>query len=104
MQIELIAYAPKYIQKLANDVAPDCIAYAAFRDYQKENNGDISAYRNLRDRTMEIVPAVVGMAKAFGSSMEHPVEVIHSGTYLYHEYDFDAVGAEFVHQYKFIFA
>lgn len=53
---------------------------------------------------MELVPAVVGMAKAFDTSMENPVEVIHSGTYLYREYWFNAVGAEFVHQYKFIFA
>lgn len=104
MQIELIAHAPKYIQKLAKDVAPNCVAYCVFRDYQKENNGKISEFIGLRDRTMELVPAVIGLAKAFDTSMERPVEVVYTGLYLYREYGFNAVGAEFIHQYKFIFS
>ncbi len=95
MIIEPIEYASNFIKKLAAQHAPNAKAYAMFQMY----DSDPVKYPSLRDRTVEMVPAVKAMA-----GEETVTIVTYKGRELYTQYQFDAVGAQFAQVFRFIFA
>ena len=95
--IEPIEYAPEFIKKMAKDKAPDAVAYAMIRMYDRMDYS--TKYPSLRDRTKEMTLAVMGMA-----GKQKSISFTATGTELYDAYGFEARGAAFVHTFKIIFA
>lgn len=94
--IQPMVYAPEYIKNIAAVVAPDAKAYAMFRMYFPSDENE---YPQLRDRTAELTAAVKGMA-----GNDNARVATFKGNEMFNTFDFDAVGAEFVATFRFIFA
>lgn len=98
MIIELIEYAPDYIKSIAKEKAPGAKAYAMFVMYN-----DDSQRIELRDRTDEMLPAVMGMAMKTGKWNLNTLIVDKTGSDL-SKYGFKPRGAEYHQNYRIILA
>jgi hypothetical protein len=94
MIIESFKYAPEFIKNVAKAQNFNPTAYAIFSMYDR----DSKKYPALRDRTEEMSRAVKGM------SDNTDLEIMTlTGRELAREYGFNAVGAQFVTNFRIIF-
>jgi hypothetical protein len=99
MIIELMKYAPDFIKNIAKEKAPNAKAYAMFRMYDHH----LQKYPNLRDRTEEMIPAVMGLAGKTGYWTSNTI--IFNGTgYDLFEYGYKVYGADYIANFRIVFA
>ncbi len=95
--VEPFDFAREFVKNIARTANINPTAYAVIRMYDT----DPVKYPALRDRTNEMVGAVSGMS---GKDRSESVIMDYSGSEMYREFGFEAVGAQFSAKFRVIFS